>query len=180
MSSLALACPVLLLGALAHSEAASAQASRRSELPSVFFISKSENRNQVHYAVAVDANCAPAGNSPVRPYWRMLETNPTLTAPLLAREERAYGIASQSVELRWASGGRIALVLQALPKRPLRIVTGKDAKGSCVASAYMVIEQQPARLYAIHVVLKWLGVESLIIKGWATSDGHILRETLEP
>jgi hypothetical protein len=169
----------LVLGALALSSAASA-AAPPSELPSVFFISKSENKNQVHYAVAIDQSCVPAGAAPVRPYWRLLEKGPAFTAPLLAREQGAYGLASQSVERRWESGGRISLVLEALPQRQLTIITGKDAAGACTASAYTVIENQPARLYAIHVVLTWLGVDSLIIKGWARSDGHVLRETLRP
>lgn len=171
---------LLLLGTLALSSAASAAGAPPAELPSVFFISKSENKNQVHYAVALDQNCVPAGAAPVRPYWRLLEEGPEVTAPLLAREQRAYGLASQSVDRRWKSGGRISLVLEALPQRPLSIVTGKDATGACTASVYTVIQSQPARLYAIHVVLTWLGVDSLIIKGWARSDGHILRETLRP
>lgn len=170
----------LLLGVFVLSAAPCAAAPPPSELPSVFFISKSENKNQVHYAVALDQNCVPAGAAPVRPYWRLLEKGAAVTAPLLARERRAYGIASQKVDRRWKWGGRISLVLQALPERPLSIVTGKDATGACAASVYTVIENQPAQLYAIHVVLKWLGVDSLIIKGWARSDGHILRETLRP
>jgi hypothetical protein len=173
---------LLLLSVFAASEAANAPQPPPSELPSVFFISKSENKNQVHYAVAVDANCTPAGGAPVRPYWRMLEQGAAVTAPLLAREQRAYGVASQSVTRRWATGGRIALVLQALPQRPLTIVTGKDSKGVCVASAYTVIQHAPARLHGIHVVLKWLGlgVDSLIVKGWARSDQRVLRETIQP
>jgi hypothetical protein len=177
---MALSRSFLLLGGFAMFATSGAAASPASELPSAFFISKSENKNQVHYAVALDQNCVPAGAAPVRPYWRLLEKSPTLTAPLLAREQRAYGLASQSVDLRWTSGGRISLVLEALPKRELTIVTGKDAKGACVASVYTVIQNQPAQLYAIHVVLKWSGVDSLIIKGWARSDGHILREKLRP
>lgn len=171
----------LLLSAFA-SETANAPQTRPSELPSVFFISKSENKNQVHYAVAVDADCTPAGGAPVRPYWRLLEKGAAVTAPLLAREQRAYGVASQSVTRRWASGGRITLVLQALPQRPLTIVTGKDSKGACLASVYTVIQHEPARLHGIHVVLKWLGlgVDSLILKGWARSDRRVLRETLQP
>lgn len=173
---------LLLLSAFATPEAANAPQTQPSELPSVFFISKSENKNQVHYAVAVDANCTPAGSAPVRPYWRLLEKGAAVVAPLLAREQRAYGLASQSVTGRWASGGRITLVLQALPQRPLTIVTGKDSKGVCLASAYTVIQHEPARLHGIHVVLKWfgLGVDSLILKGWARSDRRVLRETLEP
>jgi hypothetical protein len=151
-----------------------------SELPSAFFISKSENRNQVHYAVAVDASCAPAGDTPVHPYWRLLEEGPALTSPLLEREQQVYGIASQRVTQRTASGGSIALTLRPLPQRPLTIATGKNSSGACLASVYTLIQGQPAQLYSIHVVLTWHGVDSLIIKGWARSDGRVLRETLEP
>lgn len=168
----------LLLGVLATS--AGAREARASELPSAFFISKSENRNQVHYAVAVDANCAPAGDAPVRPYWRLLEDGPTLTAPLLDREQRAYGIASQSVTLRTATSGSVAVTLRALPKRPLTIVTAKGSTGACLVSVYTVIQGQPAQLHSIHLVLKWSGLDSLILKGWARSDRRPLRETLEP
>src|SRR3954471_2332361 len=100
----------LLLAAVATASAG-APAAWASELPSAFFISKSENRNQVHYAVAVDASCAPAGDTPVHPYWRLLEEGPALTSPLLEREQQVYGIASQRVTQRTASGGSIALTL---------------------------------------------------------------------
>ena len=172
----------LLLSAFAASEAANAPPPRPSVLPSVFFISKSENKNQVHYAVAVEANCAPAGGTPVRPYWRLLEKGAAVTAPLLGREQRAYGVASQSVVARWSSGGRIRLVLQALPERPLTIVTGKGSNGTCLASTYTVIQHVPARLYGIHVIVSWLGlgIDSLHLKGWARSDQHVVRETLQP
>jgi len=169
----------LLLGAFSAASAGDPAASS-SELPSAFFISKSQNRNQVHYAVAIDANCAPAGNTPVRAYWRLLEQGPGLTAPLLEREQEVYGIASQSVTQRSTSGGSIALTLRPLPKRLLTLATGKDSSGDCLASVYTVIQGEPAQLHSIHVVLTWLGVDSLIIKGWARSDGHVLRETLRP
>lgn len=169
-----------LLVAAFVAASARAPAARSSELPSAFFISKSQNRNQVHYAVVVDANCVPAGDAPVRPYWRLLEKGPALTAPLLAREQRVYGIASQSVTKRSASSGSIALTLRPLPKRPLTITTGKDSTGACLASVYTVIQGEPAQLHSIHVVLTWLGVDSLMIKGWARSDRRVLRETLQP
>src|SRR5579863_5839942 len=61
----------------------------------LFSISKSENRNQVQYAVRVDDRCQPLAQSPVFAYWRMLEKGPTVTEPLLAHEIDAYGIDSQ-------------------------------------------------------------------------------------
>ncbi|HTB75350.1 MAG TPA: hypothetical protein VK762_19000, partial [Polyangiaceae bacterium] len=32
---------------------------------SVFFVAKSENRNEVHYGIALDPACGPVGASPV-------------------------------------------------------------------------------------------------------------------
>jgi Domain of unknown function (DUF4833) len=61
----------------------------------VFSIAKSENKNQVQYVVRVDDHCAPSGPAPMSAYWRMLDTGPTQTAPILDREVRAYGLASQ-------------------------------------------------------------------------------------
>jgi hypothetical protein len=175
--------PFLLLSAFAAgSAAAEAPVPPASEVSSAFFISKSQNRNQVHYAVAVDASCTPLGVAPVRPYWRLLEQGPAFTAPLLEREQRGYGIASQNVLRRTASGGSITLTLNPLPKRPLTITTGKDSTGACRAWVYTVIQNEPALLHGIHVVLGWLGlsIDSLIIKGWAKSDRRVLRETITP
>lgn len=52
----------------------------------LFSISKSENKNQVQYAIRVDDRCEPATTAPVFAYWRMLEKGPTVTEPLLAHE----------------------------------------------------------------------------------------------
>jgi hypothetical protein len=43
---------------------------------SIFFIAKSENKNQVHYGIRLDEACSPAGDSPMFAYWRMLERGP--------------------------------------------------------------------------------------------------------
>ena len=144
-----------------------------SEIPSAFFISKSENKNQVHYAVAIDESCQPVGAAPVRAYWRELEKGPSVTSPLLDREQPAYGIASQSV-----GAGGIALTLRALPSRPLRIVTARGADGTCQAWTHMTIGGEPSQLYQIHVVLKLFGIDSLLVTGWAWSDRRVVRETI--
>src|ERR1700722_1857962 len=80
----------------------------------VFSIAKSENKNQVQYVIRVDDHCAPVGPAPVSAYWRMLEKGPAETAPILAREVRAYGLASQAVVGKDASGGQTRVVLTAL------------------------------------------------------------------
>lgn len=154
---------------------ASTASAATSEIPSAFFISKSENKNQVHYAITVDESCKPVGRAPVRAYWRELERGPGVTSPLLDREQAAYGIATQNVV-----HDEIELTLRALPSRPLRIETARAHDGTCQAWTHMTIAGQPSQLYQIHVVLKLLGIDSIIVTGWTWTDRRVVRETLKP
>lgn len=135
-----------------------------------FFVSKSENRNQVHYAVAVDAQCKMAGTAPMFARWKMLEKGEGIEEPLLDREQAAYGITSQSIH-----GGRVRIVLRALPSRPV-IVETYVADGTCRASARMTVAGSNARLFNVHAALRWpFGVDYLLLQGW-TDDGKVIRE----
>ncbi|HEX8795028.1 MAG TPA: DUF4833 domain-containing protein [Polyangiaceae bacterium] len=150
------------------------------DVPSAFYVSKSENRNQVHYAVRLDDQCAPAGAAPVLPYWRMLERDARATEPLLSREVPAYGIAEQSVVSRGERGGVVRVVLRALPSRSLLLTTFASGQG-CAASASLVIGGTPATLTSIHVQLRWpWGVDYLLLSGRALSDGHAVSERIAP
>jgi hypothetical protein len=140
---------------------------------SAFFISKSENKNQVHYAVRVDGTCKPVGPNPVRAYWRELERGPGVTSPLLEREQAAYGIGSQKLQ-----GGRVVVTLAALPSRPLTIETARGADGACHAWTHATIGGEDAQLWQIHVVLKVLGIDSIVLTGWTWTDRRVVRETL--
>src|SRR5260370_25294656 len=95
----------------------------------LFTIAKSENKNQVQYAIRVDEHCAPESGAPVFAYWRMLEKGSDRTEPLLARELDGYGIASQAVVARDAGGGRGSLVLRAVPGRTIPIETWHNGTG---------------------------------------------------
>ena len=148
------------------------------DVPSVFFVAKSENRNQVHYGVHLDPACAPTGPSPVFAYWRMLEQGPGATEPLLPREEPAYGIAEQRVIERRADGGRLLLRLRALPDRPIAIDTVSH-DGTCEVSATTSIGGAPATLHSVFAQLRWpFGVDYLQLDGRSVLDGHLLRERL--
>ncbi len=155
------------LGATSLAAAASA-----AEIPSAFEIAKSSNKNQVHYAVEVNDVCAPIGSAPVRPYWRMLERGPNATEPLLDREQRAYGIASQRAE-----GSIVHMVLRALPSRPITIQTARAADGTCTATTTVDISNVMARLHDIYVKQSLFGVDYLLLTGWADS-GAVIREKL--
>ena len=175
-STLSVAGPVVLaaalLGVLAHAGPG------MRDVPSVFHVAKSENRNQVHYGVHLDAACAPSGAMPAFAYWRMFEHGPLATEPLLDREVGAYGFADQRVTERGPDGGRIALRLRALPSRPIMVWTG-HRDDSCEATATTWIGGAPAVLESVFVQLRWpFGVARLVLSGRRLADGRPLQETL--
>jgi Domain of unknown function (DUF4833) len=144
----------------------------------VFSIAKSENQNQVQYVVRVDDRCSPVGPAPVSAYWRMLARGPSEIAPLLSREVRAYGLASQVVVDRQPTGGQVRAVLRALPDRPLTIATSRGSDGACHALATVVIAGAPAHLFNVYVHLRWYGVDYALLQGWSMDGSHVLREKI--
>jgi hypothetical protein len=162
---------------------------------SVFFIAKSENRNQVHYGVHLDSDCAPEGTAPVFAYWRMLERGPDAFEPLLPRELGAYGFGSEKIIERGAHGGRVSITLAALASRPIVVqshavqpdeglvtATAREAvHATCAASATTTIGGVDAILTNVFVQLRWpFGVESLTLWGRAGRDGRVIRERIAP
>lgn len=146
------------------------------EIP-LFTVSKSQNRNVVQYAVHVDGQCAPAPDAPVFAFWRMNEKGPDVTEPLLAREQRAYGVASQVVTEQRPVGGSVRLVLNAVPKRPIVVQTIRASDGACRAYSTVSIEGTPAYLYNVFIRLKWLfGVDYLLLSGWSIDGSHVITE----
>lgn len=144
------------------------------EVPSAFFVAKSQNKNQVHYGVHVDDACLPTGTAPVSPYWRMLERSPLATEGLTEREQKYYGIERQEVE-----GPTVRIVLRGLPSRPVVIQTWRESNGACMSASTMTIAGSLRRLYNIYVAVKLLGVDYLQLTGWA-GDGAVVREKINP
>ncbi len=146
------------------------------DVRTVFFVAKSENRNQVHYGLHLDAHCAPAGATPVFAYWHMLERGPFATEPLLSREVPAYGIAEQAVLDRTEHGGRVRVRLRALPGRDLLVETTEDGS-TCAARAVTAIDGVPARLESVFAQLRWpFGLDHLELTGHALGNGRVVRE----
>jgi len=147
---------------------------------SLFTISKSENRNQVQYVVRVDEHCTPLTDAPVWAYWRMIELGPTRTAPVLGREQPAYGAAGEWVLERSPEGGKIRLVLRAMPSRPIEVETGRSPAGNCIATSTATISGGPAHIFGVYVKLKWpIGVDYLLIQGWSLDGTHVVTERVK-
>jgi len=146
-----------------------------------FFVSKSENRNQVHYAIRLSPlTCAPVDGAPVRAFWRMLERGPAVTEALLAREEPYYGISSQRVLARGNAGGSVHLTLRAIPDRPILVVTTR-VEDTCHVVATAPIGGVASRLERVHVQLAWpFGLSHLLLVGARLSDALPMREVVHP
>jgi hypothetical protein len=165
----------VLLGALtADAEVADAVG----EAP-LFTVSKSENKNIVQYSLRVDRQCTPVTNAPVFAFWRMLEEGPSHTEPLLAREVKAYGVTSQVVTERRPDGGRVQLVLNAVPKRTIAVEAFRGPDGTCRTRSMVPVDGTPAYLYNVFIRLRWLfGVDYLQLSGWSTDGSHVVTEKL--
>jgi hypothetical protein len=174
----------LALGALAFAQLpavlANAQAVRFGphDVHSAFHISKSENQNQVHYAVRLDATCRPVGKRPVFAYWQRLRSGGKREdGELEGLGTTVYGASDdQKVSLRPA-GGSVQMHVKALKKVLISIELEKTAQG-CKAVAYTTILGQRARLSHAFLQLGMLGVlpKYVDVVGFRVSDGKRIAE----
>jgi hypothetical protein len=104
------------------------------DVPTVFFISKSDDHNRVDYGVRLNDHCAPTGDDAVFPYWRELEKNPVNLHSLNIFEYVPYGFSEQRLVHRTLTGGDQLVRLKQLD-RPILITTKKEADGHCSAQA---------------------------------------------
>jgi hypothetical protein len=174
--------PVAGVGTATVSSNAGANATRRlppaATVQSVFHIEKSENRNQVHYAVRVDAGCHPQGARPVFGYWRDFEVGPRATSVLLDREQVAYGLTPPRYVRSTPEGGQIRVSLRGFPARPLTIDTFRQGT-LCAARAVTTIANEAAVLDSIYVKIGFLfSVDYAILRGLRLVDGSAVQEKM--
>jgi hypothetical protein len=145
------------------------------DVTSLFSISKSENKNQVIFALHLDEHCVPISDAPVFAFWRMYAKGPSFIEPLLDREQPAYGIASERVLNRGPDGGSVDITLRAMPNRHI-LIKSQRQNASCVAWSSLVIAGAPANLYDIYVKLKFLGVDYIQLSGWTLDGTQVVHE----
>ena len=171
MSKPRIACISAVIAAVSSS---GAQAAATFEIPTALAIAKSANKNQVHYAVRVDDTCSPAGPSPVRPYWRMLERSKDAVESLSAMEASAFGVDRLTVD-----GSSVRFVLRGLPSRTITIQTMRAAEGACTSVASMPISGAQARVTDVYVKQSLFGVSYVQVEG-VTASGEQVRERIKP
>lgn len=166
-SSAVLVAAVLALLVLSSAPASARQSGAIGpwDIGSIFFISKSHNKNQVHYGLRLQADCTPSGPAPVFAYWKMLEEGPGQTSPLLDREQAAYGVSEEQRIFRTAGEPRVKFHVRAFPDRPI-VARPRLRGGRCVAEVVCDIRGESALLHQIHVVLGVLWtVRSVTLEG---------------
>lgn len=122
------------------------------DVPTVFYVAKSDDRNRVDYGVRLDASCAPVGSRPVFAYWRRFEPGQDPLGDLNVLDQRVYGIARQEVRTRQTNGSWIELALRALPQRRVLVLV-RRLGNRCVGAAQTEIRGRDAILDHVFVQL---------------------------
>lgn len=142
------------------------------DVHSVFHVEKSENQNQVHYGVHVDAACRPNGKNPVFAYWRRLRRGERFDEPLNGPGTRVYGASTDQKVEPAAQGGLVEMYVRALKRVPIHVRVDKGKDG-CSAIATATIEGENARLSHAFVQLRSMGfgVRYVEVVGLRERDG---------
>ncbi len=154
------------------------------DVPTVFFVSKSDDDNRVDYGVRLDPQCHPASSSPVAVYWREFENGSggRVTHGLNLFEVPAYDAADLRVVERSEQGGAtLGLTIRALRTRAITIRTWRRAspERGCSAQARMRIDGVEAILDHVHLTLAGPGAVRYADVNGHTPAGRTVTERVE-
>ena len=125
----------------------------RFDIPTVFYISKSDDYNRVDFGIRLDAECAPTKDDAVFPYWREFEKAPPVRIHTFgAFDYIGYGMSEQRV-LRKAPPPHFVRLRQ-FQQKPITILTTKDPDGRCSAQARTAINGKESQLTFVYVKLR--------------------------
>lgn len=145
------------------------------DVPIVFAIGKSDDHNQVQYALKLTPECRPVGGAPVFGYWREYDNRERLL-PMSWLDTIAYGIGSQAV-----SADSVTMTIKTAPERAISIEVLRDVEGRCSARPYTLISGRRARLSLIFLKLSGpFSVSWVEIRGTAVDTGEPIVERVHP
>lgn len=152
------------------------------DVQTVFSIRKSDNRDEVQYALQLDERCRPRSREPVFGYWRVFEQGEP--PPLLSfswLDETAYGIVQQQVAAPGPEGvSVVSIMIRAANKRVLELTPVSNPAGGCRVEVRTTVLGQRALLQGIFVKLALPFVEYVELRGVAVADGTSLVERVKP
>lgn len=128
------------------------------DVPTIFYIDKSDDRNRVDYGIRLTETCQPTSTSPMVVYWREFEGGHggRYTHGLNIFEGPVYGVGSQRVTETRADGVTMRVEIRALSSRPLEIHTEPASSSDvrpCRARAIATISGVRAYLDHVHLTL---------------------------
>ena len=151
------------------------------DVRSVFHVAKSENKNQVHYALHLDAQCKPMGKRPVFAYWQRLREGKRVDDQLTGLGTTVYGASDEQTIIARSQGATgVEMFVKALKAVRINIEVQKTPQG-CRAVPYVTILKQRARLsHAFLQLGAWgLTVKYVDVVGFRVSDGKRIAERHE-
>lgn len=152
----------------------------RHDVRTVFYISKSDDRNRVDYGVRLDAQCQPRGNRPIYAYWRRFEPGQPRFGDLNALDRRAYAVRRQRVASTADNGSWIEMFLAAVPRMRVLVLVQPNGSG-CLARAQVPIRGSDAFLDHIHVQLRGpMSVDHVLLRGEDVRRGAPVYERRRP
>lgn len=145
------------------------------DVPTVFSIRKSIDENRIDYGIALDSDCRPVGDEPVRAYYRRSSGS---TRGLSFIERTVVGTRNQRVQ-RTDDGGRVSFRVRSLSDRNLVITTRSTAAG-CQATVSTRVSGSPAQLTDVLAVFTSpRSIHHVELRG-RTSNGQLLHENIRP
>ncbi|HVY46177.1 MAG TPA: DUF4833 domain-containing protein [Minicystis sp.] len=149
------------------------------DVPTVFFINKSDDHNRVDYGIHLDASCAPVNDDAVFPYWREFEKAPPVrTHPISFIERVPYGFSQQKTLKRTPEGGEQLVVLKQFD-RAIVVATKRDG-ARCSAVARSTIKGQVAQLLSVFAKLAGpISVDYIDVHGKDFATGAALLERIK-
>jgi hypothetical protein len=150
------------------------------DLPTLFYVAKSDDRNRVDYGVHLDATCAPQGEEPLFAYWRRFEPGQEPLGDLNMLDRTIYGIAQQRVASRAPDGSWIEVSLRALPARRVLVLVQR-AGSRCVGAAQTEIRGRESILDHVFVQLAGpASIDHAMIRGEERASGDPISERYVP
>ena len=153
------------------------------DVQTVFFISKSDDRNRVDYGIHLDEKCVPQKDDAVFQYWREFENAPPVRLHTLGMIEYIpYGISEQRTVRKTPNGGYHVVRLRQFGTTPIGIFTKKEADGHCSSEARTLINGKEAIFLSVFVKLGHGGiapsVEYVDIHGKDPDSGQDVAERI--
>ena len=153
----------------------------RHDVPTIFFIDKSDDHNRVDYGIHLDTSCHPASASPMAVYWREFENGAEgrVTHGLNMFEGPVYGVGSQRVTESGPDGMTMDIEIRALSARHLQVHTQRAPHGG-TARATLTIGGVLADLHHVHLTLgaqpgalRFADIYGTAVEGGAPVTEHV-------